>query len=182
LTVFFRNCVRRTFGGAGAAAYTSIADFMSHIIPRYYLDLPKDTISYAIWQVKIYRKYSMIFAGVIIGIVILAAIIYLAVDKKSTLIIRLASLGAIALMFIALVICTIVILTDNTVPVDPSVLIVGAPPETKDVKNKSAPIAFVIIFVIAIFVFIAIAAMREQKKNKPKTDDADNLSKPVSDW
>jgi len=124
----------------------------------------------------------MIFAGIIIGVVILAAMIYLAIDKKSTLIIRLASLGAIALMFIALVICTIVILTDNTVPVDPSVLIVGAPPATKDVKNKSVPIAFVIIFAIAIFVFIAIAAMREQKKNKPKTDGIDNLSKPVSDW
>ena len=169
MTALFGNCARWAFGGAGAAAYASIADFMSHIIPRYYLDLSKNTISYAIWQVKIYRKYSMIFAGIIIGVVILAAMIYLAIDKKSTLIIRLASLGAIALMFIALVICTIVILTDNTVPVDPSVLIVGAPPATKDVKNKSAPIAFVIVFAIAIFVFIAIAAMREQKKNKPKT-------------
>jgi Kef-type K+ transport system membrane component KefB len=123
----------------------------------------------------------MIFAGVIIGIVILAAMIYLAVDKKSTLIIRLASLGAIALMFITLVICTIVILNDNTVPVDPSVLIVGAPPETKEVKNNSAAIAFVIIFVIAMFVVIAITSMKEQKKNKPKTEDTDNL-KSASDW
>jgi lysylphosphatidylglycerol synthetase-like protein (DUF2156 family) len=155
---------------------------MSHIIPRYYLDLPKDTISYAIWQVKIYRKYSMIFAGIIIVIVILAAMIYLAIDKKSTLIIRLASLGAIALMFITLVICTIVILNDNTVPVDPSVLIVGAPTEKKEVKNNSVAIAFIIIFVIAMFAFIAITAMREQKKNKSKTEGADNLSKPVSDW
>ena len=112
----------------------------------------------------------------------MASMIYLAVDKKSTLIIRLASLGAIALMFISLVICTIVILNDNTVPLDPSVLIVGAPPPTKEVKNNSALIAFVIIFAIAMFVFIVIASMKEQKKNKPKTNDADNLAKPVSDW
>jgi Kef-type K+ transport system membrane component KefB len=124
----------------------------------------------------------MIFAGVIIGVIILAAMIYLAVDKKSTLIIRLASLGAIALMFITLVICAIVILTDNTVPIDPSVLIVGAPPETKEVKNNSAAIAFIIVFVLAMFVFIAIASMKEQKKNKPKTDDAESLAKPISNW
>jgi len=182
LTALFGNCVLRTFCGAGTAAYASIADFMSHIIPRYYLDLPKDTISYAIWQVKIYRKYSMIFAGIVIGIAILAAMIYLALDKKSTLVIRLACLGAIALMFITMVICAIIILNDNTVPIDPSVLIVGAPTEKKEVKNNSAAVISIIVVVVALFVFIAVLTMREQKKNKPKTDNVDNLTKPVSDW
>ncbi|WP_461245897.1 hypothetical protein [Treponema sp. R6D11] len=125
----------------------------------------------------------MILAGIVIVIAILAAMIYLAVDKKSTLIIRLASLGAIAVMFITLVICAIIILTDNTVPVDPSTLIVGAPAETKEVKNNSIAIIFVIVFVIAMFVFIAIVTMKEHKKNLPKAGDNDSpAEKPISNW
>jgi len=125
----------------------------------------------------------MILTGIIIGLAVLAGMIYLAVDKKSTLIIRFASLGAIALMLIALVICAIIILTDNTVPVDPSTLIVGAPTEKKEVKNNSFAIIFIILFVVAMFVFIAIQAIREHKKNLPKTGDADgSSSKPISNW
>jgi len=125
----------------------------------------------------------MILAGSIIGVAVLAAMIYLAIDKKSTLIIRLASLGAIAVMFITLVICTIVVLTDNTVRVDPSTLIVGAPPETKETKNNSAAIIFSIVLLIAIFVFISVLAMKEHKKNLPKSNDAGGSSgKPISNW
>jgi NADH:ubiquinone oxidoreductase subunit 6 (subunit J) len=125
----------------------------------------------------------MIYAGVIIGLVILGAMVYLALDKKSSLTIRFASLGAIAIMFIAVVICVIIVLSDNTVPVDPSALIVGAPAEVKETKNNAAAIAFSIIFVIVLFVFIAILAMKEHKKNLPKTKDADASGlKPASDW
>jgi len=110
----------------------------------------------------------MILVGVIVGIIILGAMIFLAVDKKSTFTIRLASLGAIALMFIALIICLIIIFTDNTVPVDPSVLIVGAPPPVKEKKANVFPIFLSIIVMIGLFVFIAVLAMKEHKKNLPK--------------
>jgi len=125
----------------------------------------------------------MIFAGIIIAVAILAATVYLALDKKSTLVIRFACLGAIAIMLITLVICAIVVLTDNRAPVDPSVLIVGAPAEKKEVKNNSVAIFSIIGFVIAIFVFIAILTLREHKKNTPKTENTDNMTgKSASNW
>jgi len=125
----------------------------------------------------------MLFAGIIIAIAILSATVYLALDKKSTLIIRLACLGAIALMLITLVICAIVVLTDNRIPVDPSVLIVGAPTEKKEVKNNSLAIFSIIGFVIVIFIFIAILTLREHKKNLPKTENADKAAgKSSSKW
>jgi len=124
----------------------------------------------------------MIFAGVIIGLIILAAVIYLALDKKSSLIIRFASLGAIAIMFITVIICMIIILSDNSVPVDPSTLIVGAPVEVKEKKNNSFSIVFSIILMIAIFSVIAIMAMKEHKKNLPKNDNDNPASKPISNW
>jgi len=110
----------------------------------------------------------MILVGIIIGIIILVAMIYLAVDKKSSFVIRLASLGAIALMFIALIICIIIIVSDNTVPIDPSTLIVGAPPPVKEKKNNLLPIILSIVIMVTMFVFIAVLAMKENKKNQPK--------------
>jgi len=124
----------------------------------------------------------MILVGIIIGVIILGAMVYLAVDKKSTFVIRLASLGAIALMFIALIICIIIIVSDNTVPVDPSTLIVGAPPPMKEKKNNLLPIILSIIIMVSLFVFIAVLALKEHKKNLPKKNDADAAAKPVSNW
>ena len=124
----------------------------------------------------------MILVGIIIGVVILAAMVYLAVDKKSSFIIRLASLGAIALMFIALLICIIVILSDNSVPIDPSTLIVGAPPPVKEKKSNLLPVILSIIIMVSLFVFIAVLAMKEHKKSQPKKNDSDAAAKPVTNW
>jgi len=110
----------------------------------------------------------MILVGTIIGLITLAAMIYLAVDKKSSFVIRLASLGAIALMFIALIICIIIIASDNTVPIDPSTLIVGAPPPVKEKKTNLFPIITIVVVMVALFVYIAFLAMKENKKNQPK--------------
>jgi len=110
----------------------------------------------------------MIFFGVMIGIAILGAMGYLAIDKKSTFHMRLASLGALALMIITLIICIVLVLTDNRVPVDESVLIVGAPVEVKekDEGNNLLAIIFSILFLIALFVVIVFLAMREHKRGK----------------
>jgi len=122
----------------------------------------------------------MILVGTIIGIITLAAMIYLALDKKSSFVIRLASLGAIALMFIALIICIIIILSDNTVPIDPSTLIVGAPPPVKEKKTNLFPIILTIVILVALFVYIAILAMKENKKNLPKKNS--DAAKPATNW
>jgi len=111
----------------------------------------------------------MVF-GIIIGLIIMGAVGFMAVDKNSTFPMRLASLGALALMILTLIICIVVVLTDNRVPVDESVLIVGEPVEVKAEDEGSNMIAIIIsiLFLLVLFFVIAFLAMREHKRGKEK--------------
>ena len=111
------------------------------------------------------------FFGVIIGIIIMGAVSYLALDKNSNFQTRLASLGALALMILTLIICIVLVLTDNRVPVDESVLIVGEPVEekAKDEGNNLLFIFISILSLIVLFLIISFLAMREHKKSKAKS-------------
>jgi len=118
----------------------------------------------------------MVFFGVVLGIGIMAGTVYMALDKKSTFQVRIACLIAIALMMITVILCVFIALTDNRVPVDESVLIVGAPVETKkDEGGNTMVLLLMIIFMIGIFVLLAILSMRENrkhiKKDSGKNDD-----------
>jgi len=111
----------------------------------------------------------MIFIGVLIGIILMGGIIFMALNKKSTFHIRLASLGALALMIITVVICFFVVLTDNRVPVDPSVLIVGEPPAVKEKESGNMfALLITIVFFLALFITIVALTMREHKRSDPK--------------
>jgi len=108
------------------------------------------------------------FFGVLIGIIIIGAMAYLAIDKNSNFITRLAALGALAIMIIALIICLVIILTDNRVPIDPSTLIVGAPDEVPEKNKNFLGLFLTIAFFLALFVVIFILAMREHKRSDGK--------------
>jgi heme A synthase len=110
----------------------------------------------------------MVFFGVIIGIIIMAAMIYLALDKKSNFSTRLASLGAIAIMILTVIICLVMVLSDNRVPFDPSTLIVGAPEEIREDSANIVPLLFSIMLLLALFVVIAFLAFKEHKKTQSK--------------
>jgi cytochrome bd-type quinol oxidase subunit 2 len=105
-----------------------------------------------------------------LGLVIMAAMIYMALNKQSNFAVRLASIAAIFLMLLTIVICLIVALTDNRVPVDESVLIVGAPPpETfQGSTTNTFVLLLLILFLIAFFIIITIFSMREHRKHFPK--------------
>jgi cytochrome bd-type quinol oxidase subunit 2 len=107
----------------------------------------------------------MTYFGVLLGIIIMAVMINLAVNKKSNLHVRIASLAALALMILTIIICVFLIFTDNRVPVDESVLIVGVPVEVKEDKNNNFWVMILlIIFLIAVFSAIAYLAMKENKR------------------
>ena len=92
---------------------------------------------------------------------------YLALDKKSNFRTRLAALGALALMIITVIICLVIVLTDNKVVIDESIIIVGAPVEIKDESNNSLfSLLFSIIFLLGLFAVVFVLAMREHKKTK----------------
>lgn len=114
----------------------------------------------------------MIYLGVLVGLCIMVAIIRLAVDKDSNLPTRIAALIAFALMVITIIICVIIVFTDNRVPVDPSVLIVGAPVEVKEKGNNNFWLIFLlIIFLISVFSVVVFLAMKENKKQAHKSDN-----------
>jgi len=109
------------------------------------------------------------FFAVLIGIIIMGAVSYLALDKKSTFLVRMVSLAALALMILSVIICLVIVLTDNRVPVDESYPIIGPPPETapKEENNGNLLVLlFSILFLVALFVIITVLTMRENKKSK----------------
>jgi ABC-type Fe3+ transport system permease subunit len=117
------------------------------------------------------------FFGVVLGIGILSVTVYMALDKKSTLQVRIACLIAIALMLATVIICFVVVLTDNRVPVDESVLIVGAPVEVKKGDSgNTMMLILLIILLIVFFISIVILSMRENRKYAKKDSVAGGKS------
>ncbi|MCL2764061.1 MAG: hypothetical protein FWD40_02120 [Treponema sp.] len=110
----------------------------------------------------------MIFIGVVIGIIILGAVSYFAINKKSSFHTRIVSLAALALMILSVIVCLVIVLTDTRVQVDPSSLIVGAPVETVEEHSNIAGLLFSIIFLLALFAVIAFLAMKEHKRTLQK--------------
>lgn len=101
----------------------------------------------------------------------MGSMIYLAIDKKSNFLTRVAALSALAIMIITVMVCLVMILTDDRVPVDPSNLIVGAPAAVKEESNSLLGLLFSIVFLLALFIVISFLAIKEHKKNVPKKDE-----------
>jgi len=111
----------------------------------------------------------MTYVGILLSIAIMGGIISMAFNKKSNFATRIASLIALALMVLTIIICIVIAFTDNTVAVDVSVLIVGAPVETKKLGKDNMMIMFLLIILLVLFVaVIAILSMREHRKLNPK--------------
>ncbi|MCL2441919.1 MAG: hypothetical protein FWD13_00430 [Treponema sp.] len=112
----------------------------------------------------------MIFLGILFALAIMGAVSYFAIDKKSSFHTRLVSIIALGIMILTVIICIIIALSDTTVAVDMSTLIVN---ETKEEKEETNIIAliFSVLFFIALFVVIAYLAMKEHKKSKKANSD-----------
>jgi amino acid transporter len=114
----------------------------------------------------------MIVVGIIVGLAIMGAMVFLIFDKKSNSKVRVASLIALGIMILTVIICVFIVISDNRVPVDPSVLIVGAPVETKESDSNIWIMLILIVILGALFAFVAIHTAKENRKNKPKLSDS----------
>ena len=123
----------------------------------------------------------MIYLGVIVGLGILGGMVFLALNRKSTGTVRVASIIAIALMLITIIICLAVVLTGRKeVAVDYSNLIVGAPVEVQEVNSGNfIVLVFLILILIALFIFLVIQSKKEY--NKMKDGSFKDLPK-TSEW
>ena len=116
------------------------------------------------------KGVNVILAGILIGTVIISATVYMALNKKSDFATRLASLIALGVMLLTIVICVFMVFTDNSVPVDESVLIVGAPVEVAEKKDDNTmELILLTIFLIGIFSVLVFLAMRENRKQNQNT-------------
>ena len=107
----------------------------------------------------------MIFFGILFAIILMGVMASMALNKKSNFAVRLASLIALGVMILTVLICLFIILTDDTVPVDPSVLIVGAPPPEPPENNYSTLIMILLFFIlVGLFGVIAYMSMKEHRK------------------
>ncbi|MDR0503145.1 MAG: hypothetical protein LBH16_07480 [Treponema sp.] len=107
----------------------------------------------------------MVFALVLVGLVIMAGTVYFALNKKSTFSIRIACLIAFAVMILTIIICLFIGFNNDSVIVDESVLIVGAPIEAeKDDSGGGITLLVMIIFMLGLFILIFFLTMREHKK------------------
>ncbi|MCL2209701.1 MAG: hypothetical protein FWC19_05645 [Treponema sp.] len=126
----------------------------------------------------------MIFIGVLIGVIIMSAMVYMALDKKSNFTVRIACLAAIAVMILTLLICLFLIFTDNKVVIDESVLIVGAPVETK--KDDGNSIWIIIVLGVFLFALLALVAYQSLKEKRNTINDTaailSDKSKDISSW
>jgi preprotein translocase subunit YajC len=95
-------------------------------------------------------------------IILLAAVVYLAISRRSTFKIRLAALGALAAMIITVIICLFKIFTapaavevqtyPDSLPLPP------APP-----PNTMALVLFIVIL-MAVFLIVLFISIREQRR------------------
>jgi amino acid transporter len=111
---------------------------------------------------------------ILLGVVILGGVVYLAISKKSSFKLKIAALGALALMILTVIICLFIIFGGKSaVPTDllPDAQPSEAPPPA-DPPNPAAGIMLV-IFLIAVFLLVLIVSLRDRKKQNAKKDNAE---------
>ena len=95
----------------------------------------------------------------------------MAISRKSTFMVRIVAIGALALMILAVIVCIVVFfkMGSNTEPfILPDALPSDIPPPTKG--NNILPMALFVVFLIALFVMVVIVSMRDQRRNDGKDE------------
>jgi len=109
------------------------------------------------------------FPLVLLGLGTLSVVIYMAVSRKSTFMVRIVALGALAIMVLAVIICLVVFFKTG-VKVEPvllpDMLPSDIPPPSKG-ANALTMVLFV-VFLVALFVVVTVVALREQRRNDGK--------------
>jgi len=113
----------------------------------------------------------------ILGIVIMGGVAFLALSKKSEFKVRIAALGALALMIASVIVCIVLYFKVAATPKQlllPDMLPSDMPPPPSN-ANSGTMIMF-IVFLIALFAVIFFLSLREQKRNEGKEEP------PANNW
>ena len=107
----------------------------------------------------------------ILGAIIMGGVAYLALSKKSEFKVRVAALGALAVMVATVIVCLVLYFKAVATPkqlVLPGTLPSEMPPQ----PTSSTPVTMImmIVFLIALFAVVFFLAMKEQKRVSGKED------------
>jgi len=102
---------------------------------------------------------------VILALAMLAGVAYMAIAPKSSFKLRIAALGALGVMVVTAIICSLVIFKTHRVVtvIDPEQVYLDVPPPVKE-NNNIASIVMFILFLVAVFVLVLVFSLREQKR------------------
>ena len=112
---------------------------------------------------------SMFFL-VVLGIIAFVGVVFMALSRKSSFKMRIAAIGALALMIMTVIVCVILIFTapeEEKVLMLPDMTGYEAPP-----AQSSNIIIMLIAFalLIALFVIVLIMSLREQRRSQESKD------------
>jgi len=112
-----------------------------------------------------------------LGIVIMGGVMYLAVSKKSPFKVRVAALGALAVMIVSVIVCVVVYFTHAKGP-QQLILPDMMPSEMPPPQSGASPVTMIMLslFLVALFIVIFIMAMKEQRRAEGKEE------RPVDGW
>jgi len=105
--------------------------------------------------------------AVVLGVVVFAGVIYLAVSKKSDFKVRLAALIALGLMVLTVIVSIILIFGVAVGEPDATVWLDMPPPDTppQTGPNNNALWMF-IVFLLVMFFLVLILSLREQRRKE----------------
>jgi ABC-type Fe3+ transport system permease subunit len=109
---------------------------------------------------------------IFISVVILSVMIYMAISRKSTFKIRLAALGALALMIITVIICLIRIFSEAASGAKAQVY--PDMPATEVTPPNSMVLVSFIFFLLVIFFVVLLLSLREQRRSANAANSNDS--------
>lgn len=107
------------------------------------------------------------FVLILLGLIMLALVIYLAVSKRSSFVIRIAALAALGLMVLSVIMCLCMIFlgTGKVEPAGPVLPFMEPPPEPPAAPGDLLVLVGFVLFMIALFVVVAAISIREHRRN-----------------
>ena len=103
--------------------------------------------------------------GILIGIAILAGMIYTALSKKSSFKIKVATLIALALMIITVIICIILVFSNAGAVADESIVHVIPPAVQQPRDHTNTFISLLLILImIALLAAVVLVSLKEHRK------------------
>ena len=112
-----------------------------------------------------YRDTIYLMIGPItVSVIILSAIVYLAISRRSSFHIRIAALVALAIMIITVIICLFRIFTAPAAAAAKAQPLPDAPPLPPAAPPNIMGLVLVIVILLAMFAVVLFLSFREQRR------------------